>query len=73
MPIWGLATVAYRAGGAAKVWHVDVGNHTVSHAQKISPMRIKFTSAATVLTLCLVFQVQANTLLGKVINMADED
>ena len=36
-------------------------------------MRIKFKSAAIALALCLVFQVQANTLLGKVINVADED
>ena len=36
-------------------------------------MRIKFKSAATDLALCLVFQVQADTLLGKVINVADGD
>ena len=36
-------------------------------------MRIKFKSIATVLALCLVFQVQADTLLGKVINVADGD
>ena len=36
-------------------------------------MRVKFKSAAIALALCLVFQVQANTLLGKVINVADED
>ena len=34
-------------------------------------MRIKFKSAATALALCLVFQVQADTLLGKVVNVAD--
>ena len=33
----------------------------------------KFKSAAAALALCLVFQVQANTLLGKVINVADGD
>ena len=36
-------------------------------------MRIEFKSAATALVLCLVFQVQADTLLGKVINVADGD
>ena len=36
-------------------------------------MRMTFKSAATALTLCLVFQVQADTLLGKVINVADGD
>jgi endonuclease YncB( thermonuclease family) len=36
-------------------------------------MRVKFKSAAIVLTLCLMFQVQADTLLGKVINVADGD
>ena len=36
-------------------------------------MRFKFTSAVAGLALCLVFQVQANTLLGKVINVADGD
>ena len=36
-------------------------------------MRIKFKSAAAALALCLVFQVRANTLLGKVINVADGD
>ena len=33
----------------------------------------KFKTAATKLALCLVLQVQADTLLGKVINMADSD
>ncbi|NML84067.1 hypothetical protein [Polaromonas sp.] len=32
-----------------------------------------FKTAATMLVLCLVFQVQADTLLGKVINVADGD
>ena len=36
-------------------------------------MQVRFKTAATVLALCLVFQVQANTLLGKVINVADGD
>ena len=36
-------------------------------------MRIKFKMAATMLALCLVLQVQADTLLGKVINVADGD
>ena len=36
-------------------------------------MRIKFKSVATALALCLVFQVQADALLGKVINVADGD
>ena len=36
-------------------------------------MRIKFKSAAIMLALCLVFQVQADTLLGKVIHAADGD
>ena len=43
------------------------------HAQNKSPMRIKFKSVATMLALCLVLQVQADTLLGKVINVADGD
>ena len=61
-------------GGRVKsLEHVDAGNHPVSHAQNKSPMRIKFKSAATALALCLVFQVQADTLLGKVINVADGD
>lgn len=34
-------------------------------------MRIKFKSAVTVLALCLMFQVQADALLGQVINVAD--
>jgi endonuclease YncB( thermonuclease family) len=32
-----------------------------------------FKTVATMLALCLVFQVQADTLLGKVINVADGD
>jgi hypothetical protein len=36
-------------------------------------MRMTFKTAATALALCLVFQVQADTLLGKVINVADGD
>ena len=43
------------------------------HAQNKSPMRIKFKSAATMLVLCLVFQAQAETLLGKVIHVQDGD
>ena len=62
-----------RPGGIKSLEQVDAGNHTVSHAQNKSPMRIKFKSAATALALCLVFQVQADTLLGKVINVADGD
>ena len=34
---------------------------------------MKFKMAATMLALCLVLQVQADTLLGKVINVADGD
>ena len=60
-------------GGIKSLEHVDAGNRTVSHAQNKSPMRIKFKSVATALALCLVFQVQADTLLGKVINVADGD
>lgn len=62
-----------RPGGIKSLEQVDAGNHPVSHAQNKSPMRIKFKSAATALALCLVFQVQADTLLGKVINVADGD
>ena len=36
-------------------------------------MRIKFKSVATALALCLAFHVQADTLLGKVINVVDGD
>jgi endonuclease YncB( thermonuclease family) len=36
-------------------------------------MRVTFKSAATMLALCLVFQVHADTLLGKVIHVADGD
>ena len=36
-------------------------------------MRMTFKTAATMLVLCLVLQVQADTLLGKVINVADGD
>ena len=50
---------------------VDAGNHPVSQVQNKSPMRIKFKSAAIALALCLVLQVQADTVLGKVINVAD--
>ena len=47
------------------------GLHPVSHAQNKTHMRIRFKSTATVLALCLVFQVQADTLLGKVISVVD--
>jgi len=36
-------------------------------------MRMKFKSAAAMLVLCLVFQAQAETLLGKVIHVQDGD
>ena len=36
-------------------------------------MRIKFKSTAPALALFLVFQVQADTLLGRVMNVADGD
>jgi len=36
-------------------------------------MLLTFKQAVTALALCLVFQVQADTLLGKVINVADGD
>jgi endonuclease YncB( thermonuclease family) len=36
-------------------------------------MRIKFKSAATMMVLCLVLQVQADTLLGRVVSVADGD
>ena len=65
--------LALGRGGAKSLAHVQTGNHTVPHAQNKSPMRIKFKSAATALALCLVFQVQADTLLGKVINVSDGD
>ena len=60
-------------GGIESLAQVDAGNHPVSHAQNKSPMRIKFKSVTTALALCLVFQVQADALLGKVINVADGD
>jgi endonuclease YncB( thermonuclease family) len=44
-----------------------------SHAEKKSPMRMKFKSAATTLVLCLGLQAQAETLLGKVIHVQDGD
>ena len=64
---------AGRPGGIESLEHVDAGNRTVSHAQNKSPMRIKFKSVATALALCLVLQVQADTLLGKVIHVQDGD
>ena len=36
-------------------------------------MQVKFKAAVIVMALCLVVQVQADTLLGKVINVADGD
>ena len=60
-------------GGIESLEHVDAGNRTALHAQNKSPMRIKFKSAATMLVLCLVFQAQAETLLGKVIHVQDGD
>ena len=36
-------------------------------------MKMKFKSAAIALVLCLVLQVQAETLLGKVIHVQDGD
>ena len=60
-------------GGIESLEHVDAGNRTASHAQNKSPMRMQFKSAATTLVLCLVFQVQADTLLGKVIHVQDGD
>jgi len=60
-------------GGIESLVHVDSGNHPVSHSDNKSPMSITFKTAATMLVLCLVFQVQADTLLGKVINVADGD
>jgi len=62
-----------RPGGIKSLEQVDAGNHPVSHAQNKSPMRIKFKSVATALALCLVLQVQADTLLGKVIHVQDGD
>ena len=44
-----------------------------SHAEKKSPMRMQFKSAAAMLVLCLVSQAQAETLLGKVIHVQDGD
>ena len=44
-----------------------------SHAEKKSPMRMKFKSAAAMLVLCLGLQAQAETLLGKVIHVQDGD
>ena len=44
--------------------HLDVGNCMVSHAQNKFPILqtiSNFKSAATMLALCLVFQVQADT------------
>ena len=60
-------------GGIESLEHVDAGHHTVSHAEKKSPMRMKFKSAAAMLVLCLVSQAQAETLLGKVIHVQDGD
>ena len=60
-------------GGIESLEHVDAGNRTASHAQNKSPMRMQFKSAATTLVLCLVFQAQAETLLGKVIHVQDGD
>ena len=60
-------------GGIESLEHVDAGHRTVSHADNKSPMRMQFKSAATTLVLCLVFQAQAETLLGKVIHVQDGD
>ena len=60
-------------GGIESLEHVDAGHRTVSHAEKKSPMRMQFKSAAIALVLCLVLQVQAETLLGKVIHVQDGD
>ena len=49
------------------------GHRLYSHAEKKSPMRMKFKSAAAMLVLCLVSQAQAETLLGKVIHVQDGD
>lgn len=66
---------SHRAGrGTSKsLAHRQCGARAVSHAQNKFPIKIKFKSAATALTLCLVFQVQADTLLGRVIHVADGD
>lgn len=47
--------------------------HCFSLAEKKSPIRMTFKSAAIALALCLVFQAQAETLLGKVIRVQDGD
>lgn len=60
-------------GGIESLEHVDAGHPIASHAEKKSPMRMKFKSAAAMLVLCLVFQAQAETLLGKVIHVQDGD
>jgi len=60
-------------GGIESLEHVDSGNHPVSHAQNKSPMRMTFKTAAIALVLCLVLQVQADTLLGRVVSVADGD
>ena len=58
---------------AEKSGDCRTGNLTVSHTQIEFPTRMIFKTAATTLALCLVFQVQADTLLGKVISVADGD
>ena len=56
--------------------HLDSGNRMLSHAQnKFSILKkiSNFKPAAIILALCLVFQAQAETLLGKVIHVQDGD
>ena len=63
-----------RGGGPLQSLGVQaIRNPIASHAEKKSPMRMKFKSAAAMLVLCLVSQAQAETLLGKVIHVQDGD
>ena len=65
-----------QVGGWGRVRSLESMNtrhRLYSHADNKSPMKMKFKSAATMLVLCLVFQAQAETLLGKVIHVQDGD
>ena len=63
-------------GAVKSLEGMSAGHRLYSHAQNKSPILKTisiFKSAATALALCLVFQAQAETLLGKVIHVQDGD
>ena len=63
-------------GAVKSLEGMSAGHRLYSHADNKSPILKTisiFKSAATALALCLVFQAQAETLLGKVIHVQDGD